>query len=156
MNAKVFEAEFKRKFEDELAKALGSEVEEELPLTSDGKILGTKITCDAIDGIPQHRILVFGEENIKKIRDLELSGRLKSPPIYFAQNECRDFKAKYGIHEDGVYTLKKGAEKAKKWGDKKRGSSPRSEFMSKCLSDKSKGNTAPDRMRACSEEWKKK
>jgi hypothetical protein len=150
-----FEAEFKRKFEEELAKALNTEKELPISEVTDAGVPGTKISCDVIGTIPQDKLLVFGKENIERIRKIE--SELRYPPIYFSSlYECSDLNKRYGINEEGMYLLRKG-EKLEKWSDDKtKKTTPRSEFMATCLRDKAKGETAPERMKKCSEEWKLK
>jgi len=79
---------------------------EEKQMTKAG-VPGTEVPCDFIFDVANELYLVFGKDYIKKVRELEVAGKLDRPPVYFADGECPELRQKLGITEDGVYLLKK-------------------------------------------------
>jgi len=110
---------------DELSKIISEEIEdaiykellnlkfEEKKVTKAG-VPGTEVPCDFVFDVANDVYLVFGKEWIKKVREKEIKGELKHPPIYFGEGECPELREKLGIKEDGVYLLKKDKKTVKK------------------------------------------
>jgi len=101
INQKLLE-ELYKKYE----KLLKNEVPAPKQEAKEREVPRLELSCEEVKSISGDVYYVIGRKWIDEVKRMEK--KLKIPPIYFREGECREMLEEMGIKEDGIYLVRNG------------------------------------------------